>query len=418
MRPLPPPSPRLRRLAGAVVLALAAGFYLYRDVWVPWAEMRARPADFDNYYAAARALLAGGTPYERIAFDYPPLVAFLLLPVAGLDYATARAAWFVLAEGALVASAWLLWRLLGGGLAAAVTVAVVWAAGGTVAENLVLGQVSPLLLLLVTLALAALARRPQGSSGASDGAVGGGVAVGAAAALKLWPAVLLGAFALAGKRRGLVAGALALLALVAVPWAVVATRPPPHLPRTADYWMGTPAVHNFSLPAVALRLADPPAAGARLPRDWLRGNNPVELHLPPGRRALSVSVAALTLLAGAAVLWWRVRRRPLAGEEAALAAAALVTLALLASPICWYHYQLLAFPGLALLAWRWRRRAGALVALALVGAGLTWSQVAAVGLYLARYGPTAANPPLLWLATSLVPALGLVLFALLVGELG
>jgi Glycosyltransferase family 87 len=418
MRPPPAPSPRRRRAAGAVVLALAAGFYLYRDVWVAWTGMLAREGDFRNYFAAARALLGGGTPYRVVAFDYPPLVAFLLLPVAGLGYSAARAVWFVAAEGALLASAWLLWRLLGGGLAAAVVVAVVWAGGGTVAENLVLGQVSPLLLLLLLLALGGLARGRSPAGGAAAGAVGGGLALGAAAALKLWPAVLFGAFALAGKRRGLAAGVLALLVLVAVPWAVVATRPPPHLPQSADYWMGTPALHNFSLPAVALRLADPPAAGAPLPRDWLRGNNPAQLHLPPARRALGVAVAAVTLLAGAAVLWWRLRRRPLAGEEAALAAAALVTLALLASPISWYHYQLLAFPGLALLAWRWRRRAGALVALALVGGGLTWSHVAAVGLYLARYGPTAANPPLLWLATSLVPALGLVLFAFLVGELG
>jgi hypothetical protein len=99
------------------------------------------------------------------------------------------------------------------------------------------------------------------------------------------------------------------------------------------------------------------------------------------------------------------------------AMAAAVSLALLASPISWYHYQLLQLPGLALLARRWASRPVRLLGLAALAAGLTWTQVAGVGRYVERYGWTDGAPALLWLASSLVPALALVHFALQVREM-
>lgn len=400
------------RLGTALALVPLAAFYLYRNLWVAWRELAVRPGDFGHYFAATRSLAAGGTPYTVAGFDYPPLPAFLLLPLAGLEELAARQVWLCVGQVCLLAAAGLLWRLLGGGRGTLLVVAAVWCLAGTVAENLVLGQVSPLLLLLLVLCLWGLDRgRPAWS----------GAAVGAAAALKLWPAVLFGVHALAGQRRALAGGGVALLLLLVLPWGLVFTLPAPHLPQAAGYWMGTPALLSFSLPAVALRLADPPAGRGALPRNWLRGNDPRALELPPGRQALAVGVAALTLALGGLTLGrrWRGRRKEAPAAERQnllLAATALVALALAASPIAWYHYQLLQLPGVALLASRWRRRAGALAGLALLAAGLTWTH-ALVGLYVGRFGWTAARPTLLWLLTSLVPALTLTLFALQLREI-
>ncbi len=110
---------------------------------------------------------------------------------------------------------------------------------------------------------------------------------------------------------------------------------------------------------------------------------------------------------------------------AAMAAmAAATSLALVASPISWYHYQLLQLPGIALLARRWAARPASrpwwllrLLGLAALAFGLTWTQVAGVGRYVDRYGWTDTAPAWLWLASSLVPVLAIVHFALQVREM-
>jgi hypothetical protein len=237
------------------------------------------------------------------------------------------------------------------------------------------------------------------------------VAIGLATALKLWPGVLLLALAPHWRR---VAGGFAVLAFVALSWLPLLWLPPPHSPARPGYWAGNPALLNFSLPAVALRLADPPVPGETLPLSWRNGNDSLAFKLPARQAVLSVGLAGLLLALGAAILLWAARRAGPGAELPAMAAA--VSLALLASPISWYHYQLLQLPGLALLARRWTGRPARLLGLAALAAGLTWTQVAGVGRYVERYGWTDNAPAWLWLATSLVPALALVHFALQVHE--
>ena len=387
----------------ALVAGLVA-FFLYRSLWLPWTVRERFEADFRHYYDAAARVLAGLSPYEVGGFDYPPLTALIVLPVAWLPYPQARIAWLVVNWLCLAAAGILLARTLGGDRAAWVTVAACWALCGTVAENLVLGQVNPLLLFLVVLAWWGVSR--------GRGAVAAG-AVGLATALKLWPAVLLIALAALHWRRA-VAGLVAALALIVLSWLPFLALPPPHSPARADYWVGTPALLNFSLPAVALRLADPPTPGQILPLSWRNGNDPLAFKLPARQAALSAGLAGLLLALGAACLFFAARAGG-RGELPAMAAA--VSLALLASPISWYHYQLLQLPGLALLARRWADRPARLLALAALAAGLTWTQVAGVGRYVDRFGWTDAAPAWLWLASSLVPALALVHFALQVREM-
>ena len=409
----------IRRLVYALALGGLAAHFLARTLLAPLAAIPREPADFAHHHAAARAILGGESPYRVADYDYPPLPALLALPLALLPLPTARLVWFSLSWAALVGAAALAWRLLGGGRVNLLVVAAVWSLAGTAAENLVLGQLNPLLLLLVVGAWWGLAR---GSPATTHGALA------AAAALKIWPAAVLAVHAVARRGRVLAAGAGVALLGLAASWLPLALLPAPRLPTTAGFWRGTPALLNFSLPAVALRLADPARPGQPLPADWVHGNDPEALALPAGRAALSVAVAVLTLAIG---LWLLVRAAPpgLRGEDLPLAAAALIALALAASPIAWYHYQLLQLPGLALLAGRAlgacaveTRGRLACAALRLGGlglllVGLTWTHRLGIGSYVARHGWTAASPLWLWAASSLVPALSLVCFALLLAEL-
>ncbi len=407
-----------RRLTFDGLIAGLTGYFLYRSLWLPLSVLDRYDADFRNYYAAAVHLLAGLSPYDVKGFDYPPLTALIVLPVAWLPYPQARVAWLLANWLCLAAAGFLMVRILGGDRASLLTVAACWALCGTVAENLVLGQVNPILLFLVVLAWWDVSR--------GRGAVAAG-AIGLATALKLWPGVLLVALATWHWRRA-AAGLAAAVALVALSWLPFLVLPPPHSPARADYWAGTPALLNFSLPAVALRLADPPTPGQILPLSWRNGNDPLAFKLPARQAALSAGLAALVLASGGLWLLRTGRRNGGGGEVPALAAlpamAAAVSLALLASPICWYHYQLLQLPGLALLARRWAARPasrpwwlGRLAGLAALAAGLTWTQVAGVGRYVDRFGWTAGASAWLWLVSSLVPALALVHFMLQVREM-
>ncbi|HUK12967.1 MAG TPA: glycosyltransferase family 87 protein [Thermoanaerobaculaceae bacterium] len=397
--------------AAGLGAAACAAVYLARNLVLALPYLRGGPSDFTNYYLAARALLAGRSPFSAPNFDYPALLALLVAPVAWLPEPAARLAWFGLGHACLLAAALLAWRRLGGDRAALVAVAAVWGLGGTIAENLVLGQVNPLLLLLLVGA---------GSRGWA-GRPRGGAVLGVATALKLWPAVALLKDALARRWRAVAAGVLVGGALLAVPWAAVALLlPPPHTPPRAGYWMGTPALLNASVPAVALRLLDPPTAGRPLPRHWVFGNDPGQTALPSAGAAAGVAAAAAVLAAGVLLLRRRAAAAGAADEDEPAALAALVALALLAAPISWYHYQLLNFPGIALLASRWlrARRRAALAGLAAILVAATWSHVLFVGAYVAHFGWTAAAPIRLWLATLATPAAGAGLFALLRRELG
>lgn len=394
-----------RRFTLDGLIAGLTGFFLYRSLWLPLSVLDRFGADFRNYYDAAVHLLAGLSPYEVKGFDYPPLTALLVLPVAWLPYPQARVAWLGVNWLCLAAAGFLMVRILGGNRSALLAVAACWALCGTVAENLVLGQVNPILLFLVVLAWWDVSR---GRGGVAAGAIG------LATALKLWPGVLLIALALPHWRRA-AAGLAAALVFVALSWLPFLALPPPHSPARADYWVGTPALLNFSLPAVALRLADPPTPGQILPLSWRNGNDPLAFKLPARQAALSAGLACLLLALGASGLLWAARR---AGGEGVLPAmAAAVSLALLASPISWYHYQLLQLPGLALLARRWADRPARLPGLAALAAGLTWTHVIGVGRYVDRFGWTDNAPAWLWLASSLVPALALVHFVLQVREM-
>jgi len=395
------PSPERWSIPGvAALLALVIAFFVV-DVAPSWRRLDETAGDFGHYFHAARALRDGRSPYDVAGYDYPALVAFAVLPLAGRTKPVARRLWFMLNLSALLAAAVLTWASLGKTQVAGLATAAMWLIGGTVTENLGLGQVTPMLLFLLAATVTFAHRRPRLA----------GSCLGLATALKLWPATLAWAFLVRRQGRALTATVVTATLLLLAPIALLRmTTPPPYGPTTAGFWMGSPAPLNQSLPALALRLADPPRAGQALPHRWLAGVSASALKLPPSHAALSVTVALLLLVGGAAGVAAALRRHHGDQSTDQRALLALASLAILASPVSWYHYQLVQLlPLSAVFVWAWNRRAwlgaGSAALLLLV---LTRFSQTSYGLYFERFGATAARPGALWIATSVVPLLGLL----------
>lgn len=394
------------RRGDLALLALFAAVYAAHQVVWPASHLPSQTGDVANYLAAARALAAGGSPFVVHGFDYPPLLAFVVLPLAPFDQLTARWLWFAVGQAALLAAAWATWRAAGGGRQAALAVAATWSLGGTVAVNLAVGQATPLLVAAIAAALALLPRRPAAAA----------AWVAVAAALKLWPGLLLAAWLARPWRRGLVVGAVVFVLLTAGPIAwLTASGRSPALPQTSGYWAGTPAPGNVSLPAAVLRLIDPPAAGGgELPITWTSGYSTAAVLPAPWQRAVAVAAGALLVLAAGGALLAPALAAGRAPSR--LAVASLAGVAVAASPIGWYHYQVAHFPAIALLlaAYLVERRWRALAGFAPLALLATHPQWLGFGGYVERYGWTAANLPALYLSTNAATLATLSLLAWLV----
>jgi hypothetical protein len=97
--------------------------------------------------------------------------------------------------------------------------------------------------------------------------------------------------------------------------------------------------------------------------------------------------------------------------------AAPTSLSLAAAPVCWTHYQVMQYPGIALLlCYALQKRLWRLLGGTLVCAALLYPvPVAILTDYYAKYGKwTAASPVTLYVWTSVAPLAALALFGLLV----
>jgi hypothetical protein len=384
-----------------VLLGLCAAWYWSVNVREQL-PMLAGASDFMHYQRAAREITLGHSPFGGPDFNYPPLIAFLLAPLAPLDYVQARLLWFLLLHAALLAAAWVTWRASGGDRLAALCVAFVWALGGAAAENLQLGQIGPVLMLLL-----ALSYTRQGPVQ--------GVWLGIGFALKFIPGALSAALLLRRDWRALGALMATALVLVVLPWLAIRQMPGASVPARMDYWTGTPAFLNWSVPAVVLRAMDPPHPGQPLPYAWEHGNYTPSLHLTRVQRAASVMAAAITLTVGLACLLMACRGR-MNAAQLPWAMAALTALGLAASPVAWTHYEVMQYPGAALLlASAVRLRRWSLAIGTLVCAGLLYPvPVALLRVWFHEPGGWAAlSPATLYLWTSITPLACLGLYGLL-----
>jgi hypothetical protein len=239
-----------------------------------------------------------------------------------------------------------------------------------------------------------------------------GIAAGVGAALKFLPAALAVPITLARDRRSLIsmlttAAGLFLVSGIALPLF--------DGPQTAGraYLLGTPAILSWSIPSTALRFFDPPAAGGALPHDWEFGNQVRTLHLPVERQLISAALSFTVLISGTLILVWRTGGR-IDERQLPVAMAGFVSLALAALPVCWSHYQILQYAGVALMLGlavsqcRWK------LAITIIACGglLYPIPVAALTRYYHHYGWTAASPWQLYLWTSATPVACLGIFGL------
>jgi hypothetical protein len=383
---------------------LCAAWYFHDSFWdqMPNAGL----SDFRCYYLAAQHVARGESPYLAEGYLYPPLLACLLLPLAPLDYVPARWVWFLFSHACLLAAAWLIWRHLGSDSVAACIVAVIWALGAAAGESLELGQIGPQLTFLLAAAYTLAGRRQ-------------GACTGIGFALKLIPGALCAILILRRDWRALFAAMATAALLLAVPWAILGCcLSGPKAPVRQDYLAGTPSVLSWSLPSVALRIYEPLPPGGPMPNDWITGNGLPGLRLSTGQRLLSAGVALATLAVGCLALAIAVRGR-LTSRQVSLAGAAIMALALAASPVSWTHYQVMQYPGVALLlGYAARRRLWWLLAAALVCAAFLYPlPVAVLRAYYVRSNSWPNSPAVMYFWTSISPIASLVLFGLITREL-
>jgi hypothetical protein len=180
---------RTARTVAFVIFGLVVAVLLIQTL-----HKAARPGgyDFTSYLLSARTLWHGGNPYltdTPFPYIYPPTLAFLLGPLAFLPPRLADVVWFALNLGAVVWTVWLVVELnaprLGVRRVASLAVPLVLLFVLLIApiqNNLLNGQVNPVVLLLCVLFLRAHMR----------GSVMAATAfLGLAVAIKLVPLVFL-----------------------------------------------------------------------------------------------------------------------------------------------------------------------------------------------------------------------------------
>jgi alpha-1,2-mannosyltransferase len=349
---------RIQRVAAILFLALCAACYFEINVLEQIPD--GGPQDFNVYYHAGQDVADGKTPYGDRGYLYPPLFALLMTPLARLSLIQAQWVWFLCSQVFLLAAAWVVWRAAGRGWIPACIVAFLWACGGAASENIGNGQVGTPIMMLLAIAY-------------SGAGVGQGIAAGASACLKYFPGVLGVVFVLERNWRALAAFAATALAGLLIPWIVVAGfLEGPKSPANPYFWMGTPAILSWSAPSTVLRILDPARTGVPLSNNWLNGNDLGAIHLPIEQRLISVGVAGAVLILGFAAMFVVTRGRVTA-PQAVWASAAMISVSLAASPICWTHYQILDYPGAALLlAASIRRRMWPTLGWAIVCLGFTY----------------------------------------------
>jgi len=299
-------------LAALIVVAAKVGAHLYYDpaLWALAGWVVA--PDLGIFLEASDKVLHGQTPYQDVegighylGYVYPPLLAFVMIPLAVLPSAVAASIWALLSFGFVAWSLWLLgvrdWRCY--------PVALLWPFTREAVEY---GAIGPLLLLLV----AVLWRYRDSAWGAASST---GAAV--AAKLFLWPLGLWLAFT--GRIRAAALSVGIAFVLVFVPWAAIGFKGLSQYPDLLGEVADQQDYRSYSVIALVRSLGGSPALAQAF--------------------SLALGVAFLALAFRAA------RRRDRSDRDRdrvslgyALAAALVLT------PVVWPHYLVLLLAPLAL----------------------------------------------------------------------
>ncbi len=274
-----------------------------------------------------------GSNYQAHVIDvnaHPPASVLLTLPFAKLDYGSAYLAWNLLSLLMLALSLWLIMRPQGLRYSpwSIVPILVLILTSNSLAQQVNQGQLNLVLLLLLTLAW---------SAGRSNLLLLSGALIGAAAAIKLFPAFLGLYFLCRRQWQGVIGMGLAFVGLnvltgAILGWGVFAAYfvdVVPQVGQFRDFWP------NASIAGFWSKLFDSRSGHA----------------IPLWQNALLASSGTILccLLVTGAVAWkcWWAKGRAASDHAFALCVIAM----LLVSPITWDHYFLLLVLPFAVL-WR------------------------------------------------------------------
>ena len=322
--------PAFRRLLIVLVAGILVAFrliqFLVFTTQIQWGY------DFSAYWTAAGHLLHGlpiytseqltgpYAPQKQFLYLYPPPLAAAVIPLAALvpaDYRVAAWAWTALDAAILVAGSWAVARSIGlldrvraaTGLGPWILVVAVFCFPPVVGE-LVLGNVHILLFGLFAVAWLGLRR------GDRTGERWAGIAIGLAAVIKVFPALIVVWFLLTGRRRAAVWAGWAIIGVV------LATLPIVGIPTWLDFLS---ALLNLSSPS--------DTTDTLAPTVWLAGFTGF------GVARLVITGIALAILA------WTARRLPTRSGY-----VVAVLLSVLIAPALYHHYlAILVLPFLLLL---------------------------------------------------------------------
>ena len=232
----------------AVVLAAKVGARLYYDpaLWAlaGWVV----PPDLGIFVDAGDAILGGRTPYQDVdgighylGYVYPPLLAFVMVPLAVLPPSVAASVWALMTAGFVAWALWLLgvrdWRCY--------PVALLWP---FTREAIEYGAIGPLLLLLV----AAVWRFRDNAWGTATA-----TAMAVAAKLFLWPLAIW--LAVTGRLRAAVLSVAIGFGLVFIPWAAIGFAGLGQYPALLDEVADQQDYRSYSVIAIVRSIGGSPA---------------------------------------------------------------------------------------------------------------------------------------------------------------
>jgi hypothetical protein len=308
--------------------------------------------DFQAYWLAGQRVATGqagdlyaagggpdaGTPQAMVAQEFKniPLVAAAFAPLARLPYPDAKRVFWWINLAAVMATALVLgWGVMPAGWGPPLQRSLICLAALAVMAPTHIAlrhaQTTPLITLLLALALAASLRKREGDAG---------LLLGLAFLIK-WPAALIAASDFV---RGRIRGAMVFAATVA--GALVLSILIFGLPLHAAYLDGVTANigtvmtghNNQSVAAVITRLG-----GQAEVRDW------TPQGMTTTARVLT-AVVSLCLVAGVVLTLRRTAGQAQAARTRRLEFAALTTLGIIILPVAWDHYFMMMVPGLVALA--------------------------------------------------------------------
>jgi Glycosyltransferase family 87 len=304
--------------------------------------------DFTPNYVAAKAWLHGENPYQELPplirrefgpnvesyalrpmnqrNSHPPFLIVLVSPLTRLPFRAARSIWLSLGVASVALAVGLCCRTLMFGWPTTVLLMIAAFALSPVTSDVSNGQINGFILLLLVGAWRA-------SKDGKREAVGGAL-LGVAIALKLYPVILIVPLLRERRHRTVlvavaVAASLSIAGALGVGLSAVRTWRSLAAPNDFSYWASSPL--NASLPGLAVR--------------WLTRN--------PWQRTMLDQPALAALLAIALVagcIFGIARTRARVSGDLFWAA---VPWMVVASPLAWNHYVVLALPLLILSFRRW-----------------------------------------------------------------